>query len=56
MTKVAASKEKVKLFLSLVFNLINSADPYEMQPYAASHVNIHSLTQYQLKGFQRTKG
>ena len=39
MTKVAASKEKVKLFLFLVFSRLF----YEMQPYAASHLNLHSF-------------
>ena len=54
MTKVAASKEGVQLFLSLVFILINSADPYEIPPYAASPL-LHSFDNVSVEGFSVKK-
>ena len=45
------------VFLSLKNALIlaNSADPDEMQLYAAFHLCLHSLPEYQFRGFQYTK-
>ena len=51
MTKVAASKERVTLFLPLVFYLLNSADSYEMLLYAASYLNLHSFDNVSVEGF-----
>ena len=44
-----------KLFL-FSLNLTNSADPGEMQPYAAFHLDLHCLPKYLFRGFQNTKG
>ena len=42
---------------SLMFVLIftNSADPDEMQHYAAFHLGLQCLPEYQFRGFQYTK-
>ena len=45
------------VFLSLNFEvkgilyLVNSADPDEMQHYAAFHLGLHCLLKYQFRGF-----
>ena len=46
------------LFLSLkiVLILANSADPDEMQHYAAFHLGLHCLPKYLFRGFQYTQG
>ena len=46
------------VFLSLKFVVIlaNSADPDEMQHYAAFHLGIHCLAKYPFRDFQYTKG
>ena len=36
--------------------LANSADPDEMQHYAAFHLGLHFLSKYPLRGFHYTKG
>ena len=36
--------------------LANSADPDEMQHYAAFHLGLHCLPKYPFGGFQYTKG
>ena len=36
--------------------LANSADPDEMQHYAAFHLGLHCLPKYLSKGFTYTKG
>ena len=36
--------------------LANSADPDEMQHYAAFHLVLHCLPEYPFRGFQYTKG
>ena len=42
-------------YLKVVVNLANSADPDEMQHYAAFHLGHHCLPKYRFKGFQYTK-
>ena len=46
------------VFLSLKFVVISakSADPDEMQHYAAFHLSLHCLPKYPLRNFQYTKG
>ena len=46
------------VFLSLkaVLILANSADPDEMQHYAAFHLGLHCLPKYPFKVFTYTKG
>ena len=46
----------VFLSLKIVFILANSADPDEMQHYAAFYLGLHCLQKYQFRGFQYTKG
>ena len=46
----------VFLSLKVVSILANSADPDEMQHYAAFHLGLHCLPKYPLSGFQHTKG
>ena len=40
----------------VILNLTNSADPDEMQRYAAFHLGLHYLQKYPFRGFQYTKG
>ena len=48
---------KLSLFsLKIVLVLAKSADPDEMQPYAAFHLGLHCLPKYLFRGFQNTKG
>ena len=42
--------------LNIVFIITNSADPDEIQHYAAFHLGIHCLSNYLFRGFQYTKG
>ena len=49
---VSVTKGCFNLFLKLA----NSADPDEMQHYAAFHLGLSCLPKYQLKGFQYIKG
>ena len=46
------------VFLSLKVIVIstNSADPDEIQHYAAFHLGLHCLLKYPSRGFQHTKG
>ena len=46
------------VFLSLKVVLIwaNSADPDEMQLFAAFYLDLHCLPKYRFRGFQYTKG
>ena len=44
----------VFLSLKVVLILANSADPYEMQHYAAFHLCLHCLSKYLFRGFQYT--
>ena len=46
----------VFLSLKVVFILVNSSDPDEMQHYAAFHLGLHCLPKYPFRGFQYTKG
>ena len=46
----------VLLSLRVVLILANSADPDEMQLYAAFHLGIPCLLNYPFRGFQNTKG
>ena len=39
----------------LIF-IANTADPDEMQHYAAFHLRLHCLLKYPFRGFQYTKG
>ena len=41
---------------NLFLKLANSADPDEMQHYAAFHLGLRCLPKYPLWGFQYTKG
>ena len=47
---------QVSLSLKVVLILANSADPDEMQHYAAFHLGLHCLPKYPFRGFQYTKG
>ena len=42
--------------LKVVWILANSADPEEMQHYAAFHLGLHCLPKHLFRGFQYTKG
>ena len=42
--------------MNVVLILANSADPDEMQHYAAFHRGLHCLPKHLLRGFQYTKG
>ena len=42
--------------LKVVLILVNSADPNEMQHYAAVHLGLHCLLKYLFRSFQYTKG
>ena len=42
--------------LKVVLILAKSADPNEMQHYAAFHLGRHCLPKYPFRGFQNTKG
>ena len=46
----------VYLSLKVVLILANSADPDEIQRYAAFHLCLHCLFKYPFRGFQHTKG
>ena len=46
----------VFLSLKVVLILANTADPDEMQHYAAFHLGLHCLPKYHFKGCQYTKG
>ena len=43
------------LSLKIVLTLAKSADPDEMQQYAAFHLGLNCLPKYQSRGFQYTK-
>ena len=43
-------------FRLLFLILANSADPDEMQQYAAFHLGLHFLPLYQFRGFQYAEG
>ena len=45
----------VFLCLKAILILANSADPDEMQHYAAFHLGLHCLPNYLFGGFQNTK-
>ena len=45
----------VFLSLKIVLNLANSAEPDEMQHYAAFHLGLHCLQKYSFRGFPNTK-
>ena len=55
-SKVQVSKYDVFLFLNVVLILANSADPYEMQHYAAFHQGLYCLPKYLFRGFLYIKG
>ena len=42
--------------LKIIFILANSADPDEIQPYAAFHPGLHCLPKYLFTGIQNEKG
>ena len=42
--------------MNIVFILVNSADPDEMQHYAAFHLGLHCLPKYTFRGCEYTKG
>ena len=42
--------------LKIVLTSAKSAEPDEMQLYAAFHLGLHCLQKYPFKGFQNTKG
>ena len=44
----------VFISLKVVLMLANSADPDEMQHYAAFHLGLHCLPKYVFMGFQHT--
>ena len=44
-----------KLSIKIMLIIVNSADPDEMQHYAAFHLGLHSLPKYMFRGFQYTK-
>ena len=44
------------IMLKVVLILANSADPDEMQHYAAFHLGLHCLPKYSFRGFQYTRG
>ena len=46
----------VFLSLKVVLILANTADPDEMQHYAAFHLGLYCLPKYRFRGFQYTKG
>ena len=46
----------VFMFLKVVLILENSADPDEMQHYAAIHLGLHCLPTYPFRGSKFTKG
>ena len=41
--------------MKFVLILENSADPDEMQHYAAFHLGLHCLQEYPFRGFKYTK-
>ena len=49
-------KDPLFLPLKVVLIITNSADPYEMQHYAAFHLVLHCLSKYPFKGFPVYKG
>ena len=53
---VTGNNYYVFLSLNVVLILANSADPDEMQHYAAFHLGLHGLPNYLFSGFQFTKG
>ena len=44
-----------KMTLKVVLILANSADPDEMQHYAAFHLGLHCFQKYSFRGFPNTK-
>ena len=46
----------VFLSLKIVLTSAKSEDPDEMPRSVAFHLGLHSLSKYQFKGFQYTKG
>ena len=48
--------EKCIFSLKIDFVLANSADSYEMQHYAAFHLDLHCLTKYLFRRLRLTKG
>ena len=55
-TRVNFLNYVVFLSLNIVLILANSADPDEMQQYAAFHLGLHCWPKYLSRGFQNTKG
>ena len=55
-SQVEYSKLWLFLYLKVLFILANSADPYEMQHFAAFHMDLHCLPTYPFRGFQYKKG
>ena len=56
LTPMKSINHGVFLSLKVVLILANTADPDEMQHYAAFHLGLHCLPKYQFRGFQYTKG
>ena len=54
-SQVKFSKCDVFLSVRVVLILANSADPDQMQHYAAFHLGLHCLPKYLFSGFQYTK-
>ena len=40
------------MYMKVVLILANSADPDEMQRYAALHLGLHCLPKYTFRGFE----
>ena len=54
--KWSQEDDDVCLSLEFVLILADSADPDEMQHYAAFHLGLPCLPKYPFRGFQYTKG
>ena len=50
------SKSNILQSLKIFFNSANSAEPDEMQHYAAFHLGLHCLPWYPFRGFQESIG
>ena len=50
------SKNTKFLSLNIDFVSANDADHYEMPPYVAFHLGLHSLQLYPFRGLQSSKG
>ena len=55
-SQVVISKIIVVISQKIDFVLANSADPDEMQHYAAFHLGLHCLPKYLFTGFWSSKG